>query len=291
MAATILVTGATGNVGAHLLDALAADDSVRPRALVRGSEAAAALTERGIDTVIADLGDPSSLAAAVNGVDVVWMASVLGPRSPEHSMNLLWAARQANVRTAVRLSAIGAAQDAPTRNGRLHALSDNELVVSGLSWTILRPSYYMQNLFAFAPTIANHGAFYANMGDARIGMVDARDVATTAAAILRAPSDHAGAVYDLTGPASIAFDDVATALAKATSTPVKYVAVPDVAARQGLLDAGVPSWDTGAIVEYGAAYATGWGDFTTDHVARCTGNQPRTIDQFAHDNGAAFTRH
>ena len=159
----------------------------------------------GAEPVLGDLEEPESLPRAFEGVDDVWQLAPPGPRAPEHAMNTLWAARQAGAKRVVRMSAIGAAHDAPTRNGRLHALSDAELQASGLRWTILRPHFFMQNLLGLAPSIAETGRFYFNLGSGRLGMGDARDIAAVAAAELLVESGrHDGKIYSPTRPAPLA---------------------------------------------------------------------------------------
>lgn len=69
-----------------------------------------------------------------------------------------------------------------------------------------------------------------------------------------------------TGPETVSFTQIAARLGEATGNDVVYVAVPDDAARAAMLDAGLPKWLVGMLVEYGQAHATGWGDFTTNHV-------------------------
>lgn len=78
-----------------------------------------------------DLEQPSSLTDAFAGVDTLWLLTATGPQAPHASSNAVWAARQAGIGHIVRLSAMGAAHDAPTRNVRMHALSDVELQASG----------------------------------------------------------------------------------------------------------------------------------------------------------------
>ena len=118
------------------------------------------------------------------------------PRSPENSINAVWAARQAGAERIVCLSAVGAAHDAPTRSGRLHALSDHETQQSGLRWTILRPHWFMQNLLNEASDISATGTFSLNMASARIGMINARDIAECAARVLLdEPDRHHGRTY------------------------------------------------------------------------------------------------
>ncbi len=285
---TILITGATGTVSSALIDELGDAPGIHRRALVRDGAKVDGLRQRGIEVVTADLDDPRTLGPAFEGVDGVWALASVNPRAPEHNMNIVWAARQAGVRFIVRMSAVGAAHDAPTRNGRLHALSDQELQGSGLQWTILKPHFFMQNLFGAAGSVAGQGAIYLNMGEGRLGMIDVRDIGAAAAQVLKAPHLHGGKTYTLTGPASISFDEAALAIGNAIGKPVNYVGVPSDAAREAMTGFGMPQWVADAIVEYGEAYAGNWGDFTTPTVEQITGRPPRGIADFARDMAGAF---
>ena len=285
---TVLITGATGSVSSALLGALR-NTKLNVRALVRDEAKGAKLRASGITTVVGDLDDSSTLPHAFEGVDDLWLLTAVGPRAPENSMNAVWAARKAGVKRVVRLSAIGAAHDAPTRNGRLHALSDNELQNSGLRWTILRPHFFAQNLLGSASTIAGHGAFYLNMGERPLGMIDARDVGDVAAQILSDDSTrHDGKIYTPTGPQTLTFADAAKEIGRVIAKPVNYVPVSDEAAREAILQMGMSPWLTGVYIEYGQAYGSGWGDFTTTHVFDVLGREPRSFATFAQDHAAAF---
>lgn len=288
MSRTVLITGATGNVSSALVDVLQGSD-LHLRALVRDTAKAAPLRAKGVTLFAGNLDDSASLAPAFEGVDELWLLTAMGPRAPENSMNAVWAARQAGVKRIVRLSAIGAAHDAPTRNGRLHALSDHEVQQSGLRWTILRPHYFMQNLLGAAATIADHGALYQNVGQGRLGMVDVRDIADTAARVLLEESDrHDGRIYTLTGPQSLSFEQVAGQLGRSLGRAVNYVPTSDEATAGSLIELGLGEWIAGMIVEYGRAYAAGWGDFVTGHVRDVLGRDPRSLAEFARDHAAAF---
>src|SRR5690606_35351261 len=132
------------------------------------------------------------------------------------------------VERVVRLSAVGAAHDAPTRSGRLHALADHELQQSGLSWTILRPHWFMQNLLGAAAPITAHGAVHLNLGQGRIGMIDVRDVAAVAAGVLTSPpEDHHARIYTPTGPRAITLDEAVRELSRAAGRDIDYVAPED----------------------------------------------------------------
>ncbi|UGQ12882.1 SDR family oxidoreductase [Yinghuangia sp. ASG 101] len=288
MSRTVLITGATGTVSTALVDALEGAD-VRLRALVRDASAADRLRARGAEIVVGDLDDPRTLPPAFDGVRDVWLLTPNGPRSPENSMNALWAARRAGVERVVRLSVVGAAHDAPNRSGRLHALSDRETESCGMRWTILRPHWFMQNLLNEAADVAAAGTFALNMGAARIGMIDARDIAECAARVLTDdPDRHHGRTYTLTGPRSLTFDEVADRMSGALGRPVGYRPVGDEARRGTLLGHGVPAWIVDMLEEYARAYASGWGDFTTDTATDLLGRPPRDVAAFARDHAAAF---
>ncbi|MER7893076.1 NAD(P)H-binding protein [Micromonospora sp. NPDC094482] len=277
---TILITGTTGTVSGEVLRELAGKQPVR--ALVRDRSRVPDVD--GVDYVVGDLDRPATLAAAFDGVTKLWLLTAMGPLAPSQSMNVLWAARHAGVRHVVRLSAIGAAHDAPTRNGRLHALSDAELQHSGMGWTILRPSNFMQNLFGSLAGDQLYGVF----GEGRVGVVDVRDIAAVAAEILAAPERHEGRIYTPTGPESVSLHRVAEEFTRTLGRPVRYVPQSPEQTRGGLLQAGLDEWTAEALTEYRVAYGSGWGDFTNDHVASVTGRPPRSIAEFVRDHQARF---
>lgn len=275
---TILVTGANGTVSSHLLRSLSAIDSAKVRALVR--DPAKATAQPDIESFVGDLEDPASLPEAFAGVDTLWLLTPMGPHAPHLSMNAIWAARQAGVQHIVRLSAIGAAHDAPTRNGRLHALSDAELMASGIGWTILRPHYFMQNQFGSVTGDTVYGA----LGDGRLGMVDVRDIADLGARVLADPQPHAGKIYTPTGPSSISLHDVVSDLTEVLGTPIRYQPIPDEAAYAAMIGFGFPQWNASVALEYGNAYRRGWGDFVTTDVPDVVGRPARSFAEFARDH-------
>ena len=142
MPKTILITGATGNISSGIIAQLKGCDH-RLLALVRKPDKAEGLKQQGVELRAGDLEKPWTLGAAFAGADTVWVLAPPGPRAPEHCSNALWAAKQAGAKHVVRMSAFGAAHTAPTINSRLHALSDAELIASGvpftIQWAITRP--------------------------------------------------------------------------------------------------------------------------------------------------------
>jgi uncharacterized protein YbjT (DUF2867 family) len=283
MSKTILVTGATGNVASAILPHLAGK-GVTVRALVRDLAKGAKL---GVETVQGDLEYHHALPKAFAGADTVVIIHPPGPRAPAQSSNALWAAKQAGVKRVVRLSAIGAGDDAPTINGRMHGLSDHEVAASGLAYTIVKPHFFLQNLLGNAPQIAKDGTFFYAMGDGKLPMIDVRDIGEFFARVLLTDG-HDGETYTITGPAAVTFHDFAAAVSRATGKPVAYVPVPTEAAVQGMKQWGMDDWMVGMMVDYMTAYARSWASDVTPDFEKVVGHKSRSVDDFARDFAAAF---
>jgi uncharacterized protein YbjT (DUF2867 family) len=284
---TIVVTGATGGIAGQLIPHLLKGGH-KVRGLVRSRDKGAALAKQGVELVEGDLERPRSLVGVFDGADAVMLIAPAGARAPQHSSSALWAARQAKVGRVVRLSAVGAAHDAPTINSRLHALSDHEVAVSGLPYTILKPHFFMQNLvFMTRQSILAEGKIYAALGDAKLGMIDTTDVGEVAARVL-VDDGHAGKTYTPTGPRSISMHEVAAAFAEALGKPVKYVAIPTAAADQAMAGFGMDELTRTFMTDYLEAYARNWGDLVTEDVPRILGRPARSISEFARAAAPAF---
>ncbi|GAA1301107.1 nucleotide-diphosphate-sugar epimerase [Planotetraspora silvatica] len=270
---TILITGANGTVSKEVLRSLRGTADLR--LLVRDR----AKAPSGVEVAVGDLHHPETLDQAFEGVDTVWQLTAMGPDSTHASSNALWAAKKAGVRHIVRMSAIGAGHDAPTRNGRLHALSDIELAASGLGWTVVRPAFFMQNILGSV----DGGTFYGAPGEGRIGMIDVRDIADFAAVVLRDPARHQGETYTVTGPEAIRLRDMTDTLSEVYGRPITYQPMSPDDAYPVLLKAGMKEWDAEVTREYLKAYDAGWGDYTTPTYTAVTGRPGTTFAQFARD--------
>lgn len=286
MSKTILITGATGNISSGIISRLKGSQGCL-LALVRNPDKAKELERAGVEVRVGDLNKPWTLGAAFEGADTVWILTPAGPRAPEQSSNALWAARNAGVKYVVRMSAIGAAHDAPTINSRLHGLSDAELIASGIPYTIVKPHFFMQNLLMAAEGIAQQGVMYLPLADSRMGLIDSRDIAEFAAQVLTT-AGHEGKTYTLTGPASVTMHQAAAAIGDAIGKQVRYEPVPLEAARQSMLQTGMDEWTVNLLCDYFAAYSTNWGDLVTDDFQHVVGKVPRSIAEFASDFAGAF---
>jgi uncharacterized protein YbjT (DUF2867 family) len=278
----LLVTGATGTTGAEVIRALVARGA-EARGLVRDDARADAVRALGAEPAVGDLGDPASLRAALDGIDRAYLVSPLGPQQAEYEQAFLEAAKAAGVGHVVKLSMLGADEDALVRFARGHARVEQALRDSGLAWTILRPNGYLQNALSWRAG-ARDGTFYAPVPDAAISAVDARDVAEAAAVALTADG-HVERVYELTGPEAISFRAQAERLL-GPGVAVEEVPVEEVTA--ALVAGGMPAWNAEGLAELLDHYAAGGATAVGDHLEALLGRPPRSLDDFAQDHAEAF---
>jgi uncharacterized protein YbjT (DUF2867 family) len=275
----ILVMGATGNISSLVIPQLLAGGS-KVRALVHNPEKARTLSDKGVETVVGDLDNPALLAKAFEGVSAVFLLTPFGEKADALARNAIAAAKKAGSPYVVRLSVIKAGPDAPTANTRSHGQTEKDLKESGLPVAYLRPHYFMQNIFGSLQSIASQGLFYQGMGEGKLGMIDVRDIADSAASVLL-DRNHAGKTYSLTGPASITWQTAAHAFTAALGRPVKYIPIPPEGVAEAIRKMGWGEWAAGVMRDYSAAYGSGWGDFVTEDVMKLTGHPARSIEQFA----------
>jgi len=240
-----------------------------------------------VEVVVADLEKPATLDPALKGVDKVYLASSPDPRVGLLHGNLIESAKRAGVKQIVRLSAIGAATNAASQLLKWHGEVDERLSRSGLSYVILRPHSFLQNLLASRAAIQGEGKLYAPMKDAKTSPIDARDVAAVAAAVLTSEG-HSGRIYELTGPEALTHAKIAEKIGGAIGRPVQYVDVPPDAAREGMIAAGYPAWLSEAVVELTVHFATGAAADVSGNVEKLTGKKPRPVEVFAKDFASIF---
>src|SRR5579872_3526637 len=239
----ILVIGGRSKIGAALIaELLGRGEQVR--ALVRAGESGGSLPA-GAEAVAGDLADEGSLVTAMSGIEKVFLLSSPHPDAVRWHRNAIDAARRTQVQLMVRSSILGADRESPAEFISAHTSCDRYLEDSGLPYVIVRPNLFLQNIpESTIPSIDASGTFYADAGQARISMVDTRDVAAVAAT----GPGQAGAHYDVTGPEALSYADVAAKLTSATGRRVSYADAPDDAVRQALVGAGLTEWFAGALV-------------------------------------------
>ena len=280
----VLVTGATGNTGRAIVDALI-QRGTPVRAMVRTATESSRLPD-GVPLAVADFDNPASLAAALDGAERAYLVTPSSEQAEAQQRRFADLALHGGVRHIVVLSQLAADEQSPVRFLRYHAAVEHHVRDLGVAWTFLRPNLFFQGLLALAQSIAAEGRFYAPIGDGRVSAVDVRDIAAVAATALT-EAGHEGATYTLTGPAAITHADIAAALTDALGRDISFIDVtPDAFAQS--LQSILPPWQIDGLLEDYADYRRGEAATVTTAVAEVTGRPPRDVRQFAGDYAHAF---
>lgn len=275
----ILVTGSTGTIGKEVVRALRARGA-DVRQAVRSSEA------QGTSTVRMEWDDLRSVRAALEGVERAFLLTPFSEKQADYGRAFVRAAKEAKVKHLVKLSVIGADAEPGIQLGRWHREVEKEIEASGVPFTILRPTNFMNNFLSYYPA-DKEGALYLPWGNAKISFVAPSDVGDVAAAVLT-QSGHEGKIYTPTGPEAFTAAEVASVLSQAAGRTIRYVDVPEAAAREAMTKMGLPGWMNDAMMELHAFCKAGWVAATTNDVQTVTGHAPVRLADFAKANAAAL---
>ena len=283
------IIGATGTTGRGLIATLK-EKGAAFRCLVRDTVKAAETLGSDVELVQADLGDAASIEAGLQGCDKLFLLSGHSPVMVEQQLNAVNAAKAAGVKHIVKLSggSFIIKEDTPAMIGRGHWQIEQEIRNSGLDWTFLRPGFFMQNFLNMAEAIKGMGKVMMPVpADVGLGMIDVRDTADAAAAILTTDG-HAGQVYELSGP-NITPAQAVAAIGDAIGKEITFVQVPMEGAIGAMKERGMPDWLVDhQITLMGIAADGNMASYGNNLIETLAGHAPRTPADFARDHAGAF---
>jgi NAD(P)H dehydrogenase (quinone) len=282
----ILVTGATGRVGYHVMENLA-DARADVTAMVR-VEAKAADLPGTPQHVVATFDDPPP-AEVLQGFDSVFL---LSPTHEEQAAletvfidALVAAGRRPHV---VKIAADGFQDpDCDVRFMRSHRDIALHLDAVGLPVTYLAPALYMENFLFAADAVREDGTLPAPAGHGRVGFVAASDVASVAARVLTSPG-HEGATYVVTGPGALRYKDVAARISAVFAREVSYEDQPVERARELMLASGLSQWKVDGNLELFDWIRQGGANTVSTVVHEVTGAGPQSVDDWLSEARASF---
>jgi uncharacterized protein YbjT (DUF2867 family) len=279
-----LVTGATGNTCSILIPALI-NAGQEVRAFVRNEEKAQSLKEAGAEIYVGDLDRPETIDNALEGIDQVYLCTWNGSTASTQGINVINAIKRVGTNPfIVRHSAFG------SKGSRLIQQIDEvdqAVKTSGLRWTSIKPTFFMQNLMMAAQTIQSDGNIYWDWADGKAGMIDIRDVADSALGALTGKAAE-GQEYVLTGAASISMADVATSFSKELGKQVNYIPVPHEASKEAMMSMGFSEFIVDGYVELNQGFTEGYADVSNGNVETLSGHKARSIDDFTRDFKSYF---
>lgn len=285
---SILIAGASGRLGQLVLQQLAGTPGFRLIAASRTPEKLAQLANKQIEVRAADFNDPSTLPAALAGVDRLLLISTndlfSGKRVEQHR-NAIDAAVQAGVKHIVYTSMPDPKGSVTIPFAKDHVATEAALKQSGLGYTILRVAWYAENPFDLGLIAAalKSGKWFTAAGKGRIAYVPRQDVACVTAAFLTAKTLESG-VYDVTGVSADLPETLAAALSAASGKAIKVVPVSDDQLQAELASYGVPPQYIPMLVATDANTRAGRFDIQTDIVEQRTGTPPLSFEQFIRAN-------
>lgn len=278
----ILVTGATGNVGSRLVRRL----KEKGRALRAFARDVVGKTPEGVEAAPGDFTDQASLRRAMDGVDAVYLLAA-GDQLSIHEANVIEAAKESGVRLVVKHSVAGAQYNAPGFPS-WHRAGEQRLEASGIPFVLLRPASFASNALYWAGSIKDQGTVYGALGDAAIPVIDPEDIAEAAATVLTTPG-HEGKAYELSGPEALTTAQQVDAIGRVVGRELKFVNVPDDAARQAMLGMGMSPAYVEAMVQLFVMFRQiGRIEPYPGDVETLTGHKPRSFGEWAEANASAF---
>lgn len=273
----IVITGVTGATGGAAAEALSAR-GVPFRGLTRRSQVT--LPDGGT-AVQTDLGDPESVRSALDGARAVYLVTPSSERAEMLQKHFIDRAAEAGVEHVVLLSQLSAAPMSPVRFLRYHAQVEQHLEAAGIASTILRPNLFMQGLLLFRDQLLA-GTLPAPIGDARVSVIDVRDIGAVAAvALAEAPLG----TLDLTGPEALTHAEMAQQLGNVIGRPVQFIDATPEDFGAALGDA-LPPWQIDGLLEDYAHYARGEASIVSQDVRKVLGRDPIDFARFATDHSS-----
>ena len=277
----ILVIGATGAIGTQLVRQLI-EAGEEVRAMTRNAEKAAKFGGK-VEVFVGNLDDENSLIRAMQGVDRFFLIT----SSTQQDKNALAAAKQAGTCHVVKISTQEAGWTPVEGHGHWHKEREDLIRASGLAWTFLRPTLYMNFALSWIPGIRAENSIRVAGGDGKLPPIDPWDVAAVAKAALT-ESGHQNVAYELTGAELLTFGDMAEVLSKVTGRPIRRVEISEAEQGEFFAKMGLPKYTVDGLAETFGLIRRGRFAYLTKDVEKVTGRQPRTFETWARDHIEAF---
>ena len=286
----ILVTGATGTVGLPLVRALRKAGQPVRAIILREERRAALLEKLGVEVFAGDLAAPESYREAFRGVDRAFILTPSGPAQADMEIGFIDGAIAAGLSVLVKHSAVGAE---PNAVGVVSAHSQVEryLQEKRVPHVVVRPTQFMQNLLRWAPSIARARALVIPLVDelVRVNLVDVRDVVEVEVEALT-QSKHIDHTYLAAGPELLTYEQIVERLSEGVGSSIPLRVLRADCYREEAHAAGYPPGAVNRLVDYFSTLRTGHTALavTGGDVAAITGHEPRSLEEFAHDNAVAL---
>jgi uncharacterized protein YbjT (DUF2867 family) len=301
MAATYLITGAAGGHGSvsrRVVEQLLSHGEDVRAMVHRDDSRADALRALGAEVFVGDLTNPVDVGAAMFGIGRMFFSMSVSADYLEATAVVCAAAEDGDgLELLVNMSQMTVSQMTATsteesRQQRLHWLAEHVINWSGLPAVHIRPTVFLDNpLFTVlaARSIRDNGQLALPFGSGRTSPVAANDVAAVVTTVLRAPQDHLGAVYELTGPAALDIDELAEQYAKALGRPITGARLPYDEWLEQLTRSGLDPHTQQHIATMARLHRDDRYNRLTHDVEDLIGHPPQSVQDYVRERRDLFT--
>jgi uncharacterized protein YbjT (DUF2867 family) len=279
-----LITGATGNIGS-LVVARLLDSGDRPRVLVRDAEKARSRYGDRVDVFVGNFADATTMTAALTGVDAFLLVSSVDDLAVRDEVAAK-AAKAAGVKHLVKISSIAV----PQKNigtGVWHAQGEAAVRASGVPFTFVRPSGFMENCLWWARSIKSEGVVRSSAADGKTPVIHSEDIADIAVKALTTQA-YIGESLPVTGPEMLSYPEMVAKIGAVIGRPIRFEALSDEEERRQLVARNRPAHMVDALVSVFRATREGRLAGVTDTVERVLGRKPVSFDRWLEQHAGAF---
>ena len=284
----VLVSGATGNVGAEVVNKLH-KGGAEVRALARKPEAAR--FPAGVEVVPGDLMHPESIRAALRGVDKLFLLNAVVADELTQALITYGIAKRSDIKHLTYVSIYKADRFRDVPHFASKVAVENALHEFGVPYTILRPGYFFQNDLTLKPLLQQMGIYPMPIGTAGISAIDSRDV-SEAAAVTLLEHGHEGQTYNLVSSSQISGPGNAALWSKALGKEIFYTG-HDFEAWEKQMSKQLPGWmayDMRAMLEGYVERGFASTETEVSRVAKLLGHPPRTYEAFVEETVADWSK-
>ncbi len=283
MSQKIFVTGASGTIGSHIVKQLLADNIPFTAGLSKVPD-----SQLPYEHAVINYNDLASLEVGFHGAETVFLLFPIADDLMTYASNAIQAAKNAGVKHIVRSGAGGASLDSPYQMIKLHGEINKMVEESGINYSIVQPSGFMQNFITFLGYPIKAGTVYNSNPKGSVAFIDARDIASVSVAILKDPSSYLGQKIEVSGSESITIPEALSRISLAIDRPVNYVPISHQQAHDSMMQYGASDYVAKLIGSVEQASAEGAMSKVQEGVQSVLGRAPISFAKFVSDHVAVW---
>lgn len=283
MSQKIFIPAATGTIGSQIVKQLQKEHITFTAGLSKEPE-----SNPSYDYAIINYADRASLETAFKGIDTLFLLFPIAADLMNYASNAIQVAKNAGVKNIVRSGAIGASVDSPYQLIQMHGQIDKIVEDSGINYTMIQPTGFMQNFVTFLGYPIKQGTVYNSNPSGRVAFVDARDIAAVCVKVIKNPAAFAKQKIEISGGEAFTIPQGLSKISAAIKRPINFVPISHQQAHDALKQYGASNYVANLIGSVELASEEGAMATVHDGVQNVLGRAPISFDQFVNDHVAVW---